>query len=138
LESIPQLWGINTRGSLVELENDDHLTTALISFLMFAWTGGSGFEVRVLSRYALTASLCVFEVAKYHRYQNSVANKSEIESARPSTLRFVGHILPVAAILCWLGDYTNLHSTVKILASNLLTNGLSLVLIHPLMSARAT
>jgi hypothetical protein len=52
-ESIPQLWGMNSRGSLFELENDDHLTTALISFLPFAWTGGyqhlPGLEVRVPS-----------------------------------------------------------------------------------------
>src|SRR5579871_951378 len=86
----------------------------------------------------LTASLCVSEVAKYHSCQNSVANKSEIESARPSVLRFVGHIIPVAAILCWLGDYT--ISTARChgqnLSSNLLTNGLSLVLTHLLMSAR--
>jgi hypothetical protein len=50
-DGIPQLWGTNSRGSLFELKDDDHLTTALILFLQFAWTGRHqhlpGLEVRL-------------------------------------------------------------------------------------------
>ena len=40
MEGIPQVWGMNSRGSLFKLRSDDDLTTTLILFLSFAWTGG--------------------------------------------------------------------------------------------------
>jgi hypothetical protein len=46
-----QVWGMNSTRSFIELEDDDHLTIALISFVLFAWPGGQnppGLEVRPL------------------------------------------------------------------------------------------
>ena len=38
-DDVLRVWGMNSMRSFVELENDDHLTIALISFLLFAWLG---------------------------------------------------------------------------------------------------
>jgi hypothetical protein len=50
IDSILQVWGMDSRCSLVELKNDDCLTVALISFLQSAWSRGCqhppGLEVR--------------------------------------------------------------------------------------------
>jgi hypothetical protein len=52
-DGVLRVWGMNSMRSFVELENDDHLTIALISFLLFAWLGCQnppGLEVRCLPR----------------------------------------------------------------------------------------
>jgi len=50
INDVPQVWGKNSLGSLMKLKNDDHLTVALMFFLLFAWPPGRqqlpGLEVR--------------------------------------------------------------------------------------------
>jgi hypothetical protein len=49
-----QVWGMDSRGSLVELKSDDHLAVALIRFILDSWVRGCrwvvGLEVRCLSQ----------------------------------------------------------------------------------------
>lgn len=50
-----QVWGMNSMRSFIELEDDHHLTIALISFVLFTWLGGQnppGLEVRPLRQSA--------------------------------------------------------------------------------------